>query len=101
MTKANNYKEKRTSATQKLMDNTTVAKSNSNQLKISIFETTLMPTSTDTLFKHQYTCIQIKELDIQKVPRRTFGKTECFTGLLFHVVQTTGKIFYYLFEMFL
>lgn len=68
MTKANNYKEKRTSATQKLMDNTTVAKSNSKQLKISAFETTLMPTSTDTLFKHQYTCVQIKELDIQNVP---------------------------------
>lgn len=83
------------------MDNTTLAKSNSKQLKIPIFDTTLMPTSTDGLFKHQYTCIQIVELDIQKVPRKTLGKTECFTGLLFHVVQTTGKIFHYLFEMFL
>jgi len=61
MTKANNYKEKRTSATQKLMDNTTVAKSNSKQLKIPTFKTTLMPTSADTLFKDQYTCIQIME----------------------------------------
>lgn len=83
------------------MDYTTEAKSNSNQLKIPTFETTLMPTSADALFKHQYTCIQIMELDIQKVPRKTFGKTECFKGLFFHVGQTTGKIFHYLFEMFL
>lgn len=101
MAKSSNYKEKKTSATQKLIDNVKIAKLKSKELKIPISETSLLPTSADILLKHQYKCIQTLELGIQKVLGKSFGKTECLIGLLFHVVQTIAMIFYDLFEVFL
>lgn len=49
MEKSNNYKEKKTSATQKLIDNTPIAKLKTRDLEIPVSETALFLTSANTV----------------------------------------------------